>query len=48
MDKLRSLVALAFSDQMLLHTNPRWACGGTKKKQEEQAQRALGRPLALG
>lgn len=36
-DKLRSLVALAFSDQMLLHTNPRWACGGTKKKQEEQA-----------
>ena len=64
-DKLRSLVALAFSDQdygdrvgeamgslflplkkitlaapccqMLLHLNPRWACGGTKKKQEEQA-----------
>jgi len=35
-DKLRSLVALAFSDQMLLHLNPRWACGGTKKKQEEQ------------
>ncbi|CAK9001817.1 unnamed protein product [Durusdinium trenchii] len=35
-DKLRSLVALAFSDQMLLHLNPRWACGGPKKKQEEQ------------
>ena len=25
--------------QMLLHLNPRWACGGTKKKQEEQAGR---------
>lgn len=36
--KLRALVALAFSDQMMLHLSPRWAPNtqGKKKRQEEQ------------
>lgn len=36
-DKLRCLLAMAFSDQMLLHLNPRWApSSGGKKRLEEQ------------
>merc|ERR1719282_623399 len=37
-EKLRTLVALAFSDQMLLHLSPRWAPNpqSKKKRQEEQ------------
>jgi len=37
-EKLRALLALAFSDQMLLHLNPRWApnAQSKKKRQEEQ------------
>lgn len=37
-DKLRAILTLAFSDQMLLHLQPRWvpSPGSKKKKQEEQ------------
>eukprot|EP00439_Symbiodinium_sp_Y106_P077955 s920_g16.t2 len=40
-DKLRCLLAMAFSDQMLLHLNPRWApSSGGKKRLEEQVMLA--------
>ena len=40
-----SSVGRSASPQMLLHLNPRWACGGPKKKQEEQASGKLKREL---
>ncbi|CAE7315781.1 spn-E [Symbiodinium natans] len=47
-DKLRCLLALAFSDQMLLHLNPRWApSSGGKKRLEEQAWGSPASALAL-
>eukprot|EP00930_Biecheleria_cincta_P083751 TRINITY_DN73261_c0_g1_i1.p1 TRINITY_DN73261_c0_g1~~TRINITY_DN73261_c0_g1_i1.p1 ORF type:complete len:900 (+),score=213.79 TRINITY_DN73261_c0_g1_i1:219-2702(+) len=35
-DRLRALLALSFSDQMLMHLNPRWVPSGTKKKKQEE------------
>eukprot|EP00933_Yihiella_yeosuensis_P004610 TRINITY_DN108988_c0_g1_i1.p1 TRINITY_DN108988_c0_g1~~TRINITY_DN108988_c0_g1_i1.p1 ORF type:complete len:849 (+),score=195.98 TRINITY_DN108988_c0_g1_i1:84-2549(+) len=37
-DRLRALVGMAFSDQMMLHTSPKWVAqhGSKKKRQEEQ------------